>query len=45
MFGAVTDYKSLESLSVNGPQNGFYRKADGSMPNTDIVKMKELFAN
>ncbi len=45
MFGAVTDYKSLESLSVNGPQNGFYRKADGSMPNTYIVKMKELFAN
>ncbi|MBD5467985.1 MAG: restriction endonuclease subunit S [Lachnospiraceae bacterium] len=45
MFGNITDRASIESISVNGPQNGFYRKDDGSAPNTHIVKMKELFAN
>lgn len=45
MFESITDRTPIESISVNGPQNGFYRKDDGSTPNTHIVKMKELFAN
>ena len=44
-FSDVKKRETLEALSINGPQNGFYRKADGSVPNTNIVKMKELFAN
>ena len=44
-FSDVKKRETLEALSINGPQNGFYRKADGSVPNTHIVKMKELFAN
>lgn len=44
-FSNVKKRETLEALSINGPQNGFYRKADGSVPNTHIVKMKELFAN
>ena len=44
-FGNVKNKEAIEAVSVNGPQNGFYRKADGSIPNTYIVKMKELFAN
>ena len=44
-FGGVKNREPIESVVINGPQNGFYRKADGSNPNTYIVKMKELFAN
>lgn len=44
-FSDVKKRETLEAVSINGPQNGFYRKADGSVPNTYIVKMKELFAN
>ena len=46
MFAEFQDNtKSLENLSVKGPQNGFYRKGaeiDGATP---IIKMKQLFAN
>ena len=42
-FSDVKKRETLEALSINGPQNGFYRKADGSVPNTHIVKMKELW--
>ena len=45
MFGNITARETLENLSIKGPQNGFYRKDDGSAPNMRIVKMKELFAN
>ena len=44
-FGGVKNREPIESVVINGPQNGFYRKADGSNPNTYIVKMKELFGN
>ena len=44
-FGDVENREPIEAVAINGPQNGFYRKADGSAPNTYIVKMKELFAN
>ena len=44
MFGVYKDNRrTIKQLSINGPQNGFYRKgteAGGSIP---VIKMKQIF--
>lgn len=45
MFGDNSNYVPFSSISLLGPQNGFYRKDAEIGGSVSIVKMKQLFAN